>query len=365
MKIITSAKKRRPPVKREMVVGHLRQLIIDGTLAPGDRLATHKELERQFDAESPTIRAAMRVLGENGFIETRHRSGSFVAKHPPHLSHFALAFPLPVLKGASRFYEAIRDEAAKLQAPERRISTFYEINSRADVDDYQRLLGFVQAHRLAGLIFAGNPGPLEWSGLPLFQDPGVVRTAVMMPDPRVPYTYPTVYPDIKAFLPAAFKYLAEHGRKRVAVVLLNDSPTSQLGPIQDLAAERGLIIRPHWVQAAFVGAPEWTRQSALMMLHAGQAERPDAVVITDDNLVDGFTAGIRDSGIRVGTAGIGDLEVVAQANFPYPTLSHVPAKRLGYNITKLMATCLERIEQQRRGEPLPAHTAIPAEFAES
>jgi hypothetical protein len=29
-----------------------------------------------------------------------------------------------------------------------------------------------------------------------------------------------------------------------------------------------------------------------------------------------------------------------------------------------MAVCLERIEQQRRGESVPEHTAIPAEFEE-
>jgi hypothetical protein len=90
------------------------------------------------------------------------------------------------------------------------------------------------------------------------------------------------------------------------------------------------------------------------------------VVIADDNLVEGFTVGIRDSGIRVvsgresGT--IPGLEVVAQANFPYPTPSAVSAKRLGYDITKLLAICLERIDQQRQGLQSPSHTAIPAEF---
>jgi DNA-binding LacI/PurR family transcriptional regulator len=98
----------------------------------------------------------------------------------------------------------------------------------------------------------------------------------------------------------------------------------------------------------------------LLLLHEGQAERPDAVVITDDNLVEGFTAGIRDSGVRVAADGTGDLVVVAQANCPYPTHSHVPAKWLGYSITRLMTVCLERIEQQRRDELPPSHTAIPA-----
>ncbi len=307
----------------------------------------------------------MKALREQGFIETEHRRGTFVAPHPPHLYHYALAFPLPYISGVSRFYEALRSEAGKLRGEERRISDFYDIESHEDVDDYQRLLGFVRAHRLAGLIFAGNPYVLEKMGSPLVREPGLIRLAIMAAG--VPVTYPTIYPDTAAFLPKAFDYLAARGRKRVAVLQFGGGGRhAALGLAQSLAAERGLTLRPHWLQAAFVGASDWAQQISLMMFHAGQSERPDAVVITDDNLVEGFTAGIRDSGIRVVDGNEpgdrGDLEVVAQANFPYPTRSHVPAKRLGYNIPQLISVCLERIDQQRRGENVPAHTTIPVVF---
>lgn len=358
MQVEGPAKVGRPPERREGLVNALRERIVSGYLKPGDRLPTHHELEESFQAGPPAIQAAMAVLREHGFIETKHRCGTFVARHPPHLSHFALTFPFPYVRGLSRLYEALSNEAAKIQAPERRVSTFYGIAAHVDVEDYQRLLGFVRAHRLGGLIFAGNPFELLKAGSPLACEPGVLRTAIMVPD--VSISYPTVYPDLEAFLPKAFEHLASHGRKRVAVVMLGGSRNVDLSRVQSLAAARGLLVRPHWLQAAFADGPGWARQLALVLLHEGQAERPDAVVIMDDNLVEGFTAGIRDSGARVGVNGGGDLEVVAQANFPYPTPSAVPARRLGYNITELLAVCLERIEQQRRGETPPAHTAIPA-----
>jgi DNA-binding GntR family transcriptional regulator len=222
------------------VVNTLRERIVSGHLKPGDRLPTHHELEEGFQAGPPTIQDAMAVLREAGFIETRHRSGTFVAPHPPHL--------FSVLKGVSRFYEAIRDEAAKMQAPERRVLPFYEIESHADVDDYQRLLGFVRAHRLAGLIFAGDPYMLETSGSPLTQDPGVLRTAIMLPHSQ--FSFPTVYPDVTAFLPTAFDYLASRGRKRVAVVMLEGDKRVDLQAVQAMAHKRGLLLRPHWLQAS-------------------------------------------------------------------------------------------------------------------
>ncbi|MEI8083038.1 MAG: GntR family transcriptional regulator, partial [Actinomycetes bacterium] len=364
------------------IAERLKRDILRGIVAPGQRLPTRVELERQFDTTPVTLNRAMKRLVSEGFVQARMGSGTHVATHPPHLAHFALAFPFAVVQGASRFYEALRDEAGRLQASERRVSPFYGIESHVDEEDYQRLLGFVRAHRLAGLIFAANPYQLVAKGSPLIREPGVLRTAIMVADSRV--SFPTVYPDIDAFLPKAFDYLAARGRKRVAVVRLGGATHVSLDPVKALAAERGLILRPHWLQAAFVGTPEWSRQTALLLLHAGQAERPDAVVIADDNLVEGFTEGIRDSGLRVvpsdepcRTASnvtsrtacgeprrTDDLEVVAQANFPYATRSLVPAKRLGYSITQLMAVCLERIEQQRHGDRPQAHTAIPAVWEE-
>ena len=352
---------------REAMVQHLRRLIVTGELAPGDQLPTYLEIQAQFGAEADTVRDAMAVLREAGFIETRHRCGTFVTPHPPHLTHFALAFPFESFDHRSRFYEALRDEAAKLRTEDRRVSAFYGVESHVDVDDYQRLLGFVRAHRLAGLVFASNPFWLEKHDSPLIREPGVFRVAIMMPEN--PVSYPTVYPDITAFLPKAFDYLASRGRKRVAVVKLGDSRHANLDTVQSLAAERGLNLQPRWLQATVAGASDWSSQLALLLLHGKETERPDAVVITDDNLVEGFTAGIRDAGVRVVADSEpfrkGGLEVVAQANFPYPTRSHVPAKRLGYDITRLMATCLDLIGKQRRREDVPSHTAIPAEWEEA
>ncbi len=364
MKNDIPVKRRRPPVKRDSVVRQMRELIVSGKLAPGAQMPTHKEFEFQLDAESQTICDALRVLREDGFIETQHRRGTFVVPNPPHLTEFALAFPFPLVTGLSRFYEALRDEAAKHQSAERKISAYYGVADHVDVKDYQRLLGRVQAHRLAGLIFAGNPYALEATESLLVREKGLSRVAIMMPVGTL--AYPTVYPDINSFLPKAFDYLASCGRKRVAVVLLGGAERPFFKSLQPLAGERGLILQPHWLQGAFAGSSEWTRQLALLMMHGAPGERPDSVVITDDNLVESFTEGIRDSGVPVvdcdKPGGGGDLAVVAQANFPYPTRSVVPAKRLGYSIPRLMSVCLELLEQQRRGEAVPAHTVIPVEF---
>lgn len=348
------------------IVERIKQDIVRGLVEPGQRLPTRVKLEKKFSTTPVTLNRAMKVLMSEGFVTARMGSGTFVAPHLPNLSHFALTFPFKDLGGVSRFYEALRDEAAKLQRERQRVSVFYGIESHVDVDDYQRLLRVIQSQRLAGLIFGANPYQLDKVNSPLVRAKGVLRCAIMIPEVR--FAFPTVYPDITGFLPKAFDYLASCGRKRVAVVMLESTGRVETESLQALAAERGLLLRPHWLQASSAVAPAWSRQSALLLLHKAQTERPDAIVITDDNLVEGFTAGIRDSGVRVATSDDsrqrGDLQVVVQTNFPHPTPSAVPTKRLGYDITRLLAVCLERIEQQRRGEAVPSHTSIPAVFEE-
>ena len=346
----------RPAVKRDRVVQHLRGLIVSGKRAPGDQMPTHAELERRFDAESPTIRAAMSVLREDGFVETRHRDGSFVAAHPPHLSQFAFVFPFSSSLAPSQFFQAIRAEADLWQVPARRVLMFYEIGAHTDVEDYQRLLRYVQSDRLAGLIFAFNPFVLSQMGSPLTMTTGLPR--VLIESRADEGGFPTVYPDLKAFLPKAFDHLAARGCKRVAIARIpGEDPTVDLVRIPALAAARGLTVEADWIQAAHPSAGPWLRQLGRLLVRGAPGERPDALVITDDNLVPELTAGLAGSGVR-------DLVVVAQTNFPHPTPSAVPVTRLGYDIRKLVAVCMERIDQQRRGETAPAYTTLPPQFEE-
>ena len=348
---------RRPPVIRDKVVNHLRGLIVSGKLAPGARMPTHKELARRFDAESPTICAAMRVLCEDGFIETRKRKGSYVAPHPPHLAQFAFAYPFNPDRMPSQFYRAIHDEAERWQNPERRVVSFYDVEEPLMGGNYERLLRDAQAHRLAGLVFAANPFTLHFAKSPLVTMPGLPRV-VIESHPNVD-GFPAVYPDLAAFLPKAFEHLASRGCKRVAVVQMPgvDSPGDVLVLVSSLATEYGLRVEPEWIQAVSPSAGSWLRPLGRLLMRGKPGEWPDGMVITDDYLVPELTAGLVETGVR-------DLAVVVHANFPYPTPSAVPVTRLGYDIAKLVTSCMEFIDQQRRGEKPPALTLLPALWEE-
>jgi DNA-binding LacI/PurR family transcriptional regulator len=294
-----------------------------------------------------------------GFVEMQRRRGTFVARHLPHASRYALAFPWGESHGPSQFFKAIRKEAEKLQRPERRLSLFFNVDGDANAEDFRDLATQVEDHCLAGLIFTYHPHHLI--GWPILETKGVPRVAIIS-SPNFP-GIPAVGTDGWGFLDKALDRVVARGRRRVAAITLaHDAPQQDKFAARFAAAlaARGLVSHPWWVQGASFETPRWAGNVAQVLMAAAPTERPDALLIMDDNLVEHATAGLAEYGVRVPA----DVEVIAHTNFPWPTPSAVPATRLGFDIGKLVATCLELIDQQRRGEATPELTLIPALFEE-
>jgi DNA-binding LacI/PurR family transcriptional regulator len=343
------------PIKYVGILNDLRCRILTGELTVNERLPTHAELAAHLRTTTVTVKKALDVLAEEGLVRAEGSRGTFVAEQRPARAHYALTFPWGRLDRTSRFYEALHLEAAKLQSPECQVSVFHDIEGPSDTDDYRRLMELIRSHRLAGVIFAARPHRL-WN-YPVLAEPGIPRVVIAAhrQEPEIP----TVYPDIDTFMPRALDHLAAAGRKRVAVLkLATDEAESEVRRLRALAKPRGLLIEPHWVHAVSGGACSWARQTVRLLFHGSAAARPDALVIADDNLVPEATAGLRAAGVRTP----GDALVIAHANFPYPTPAVMPVTRLGFDIRPLLGLCMERLEQQRRGEKPPAATMLPARF---
>ena len=54
----------------EQVADQLRELIVTGELAPGERLPTETVLAREFGVSRATVREALRLLAAQGLIRT-------------------------------------------------------------------------------------------------------------------------------------------------------------------------------------------------------------------------------------------------------------------------------------------------------
>ncbi|TKW64306.1 MAG: FadR family transcriptional regulator [Paracoccus denitrificans] len=110
----------------------------------GDRLPTEKELSASFDVSRPVVREALQHLQNDGLIDARRGSGTFVRRLPPHeMAHYTDDARIAQYMRAYEVRRGLEVEAARLaalrinQAHRRRIGhalTALEDTMRAGVD---------------------------------------------------------------------------------------------------------------------------------------------------------------------------------------------------------------------------------------
>lgn len=338
------------PVKQRAATERLRRRIIRGTWAPGDRLPGRRELCRELNLSLTTVQEALRELIRTGYAEARSTSGTFVTTRPPHLHLFGLVMPEDI--GPNRFHAAIHGEAVRLIAePDRRLAVWTHVAPPFNRPALRGLIEGVEARGFAGLIFPQIGQELSES--PIVQTPGVPRVSFgsLQTVENIGHVA-RLELDYDSFIEESLRAILATGRRKIAILC-------HAGQTHDpfLRAMRGRLPIPprHWLHTAGLTSPDTARSLIHLLFHRSQKQRPDALWITDDNLVEAATAGLLDGGVRVPK----DLHVVAHCNFPWLTTSHVSARRVGFDATQAIHACLELLQQQRAqiaGKP----TAHPA-----
>ena len=326
----------------------IRAHIVRGVYPPEGRLPSRVEMEQHYRAGPVTVQRVFDQLAREGFVVACGRRGTFVSSEPPHLCAFGLVFPYRDRPDRPwpRFWHALFAEAAKMQRPSARIAFSYGNETHDDIEAYGQLVDDVVNQRLAGLIFASKPFYLF--GSPVLDMPGLPRVA-MMPEADIPGVHAvTMGGD---WVGRTIDILVRAGRRRVAVLTV-----PSLEPFAaKLFPSRGIETRPYWLQTVHPSACHGARNVVHSIMSANSKDRPDSLLIMDDNLVEAATAGLVDAGVRVPR----DITVVASCNFPYPAPSAVPVIRVGHDVSVLLALCLDSLIRQRRGETVPALIHVP------
>ncbi|UZN02885.1 phosphonate metabolism transcriptional regulator PhnF [Cellulomonas sp. S1-8] len=101
-----------------LIAEELRVEIGDGRLRAGDRLPTEHTLAERFDVNRHTARRAIAVLAEDGLVESRRGSGTFVTGEPVRLHKIGLRTRLTRSLGtrgsASVLDSAVEDAPAEV-----------------------------------------------------------------------------------------------------------------------------------------------------------------------------------------------------------------------------------------------------------
>jgi len=350
----TATRPGRPPDRQEVILRELRGLIVGGELPPGSRLPNRLEIEEQFGASTNTVQRVLERLKREGFITVNGRNGTHVSHTPPHLTRYGLIFPsLPQKDGWVRFWTALASEALRLEQEEgRMLPMFHGIDSHSGSPEADALCNEVREHRLAGLILMG---PMHPANRPLdsalWNEPNLPRAVIGLAPPGSRAAAILLEPFEKRV--AAF--LRARGRRRVAF-LVPPHPADWLANQNAFWTSTGFETRPYWWQLVHIAAPLGAYYAVQLLMQA--KERPDTLVIVDDNLVEHAASGLLAAGVRIPE----EIEIVAHSNFPFQVATTFPVHRFGYDSREVLAACIRAIDAQRRGEPVPAQIHIPLVF---
>lgn len=345
--------------KQLFLAQRLRGEIQRGVYAPGERLRTQGELAKRYGVSAVTIQRTLDVLAREGFVRARGRLGTFVAEQPPHLNRYGLVFidqPDYIYNRWNRFHAALATAAADLSRDAScRIVPYYGVSGYADNENDAQLLADLQGGRLSGLVFAAHPYHLQAS--PLLTTPGMPRIAVMT-EPEIP-GLARLFPDVEAWVDRALEHVVARGRRRVAVLATRGMYSHAVGHLTRAMAARGLDLNACWCQIVDYLPPEAARNAVHLLFRPGQTDPPDALLVMDDNLVEGACAGL----LAAGAAVPGAVEVVGYCNYPNVPVVPLAVTQLGFDAGELLLTALGALVRQREGERQAAPLQVPPRLA--
>jgi GntR family transcriptional regulator len=105
---------------RHSLASELRARIRSGEWRPGERIPSEPELARRRTVSRSSMRAAITVLEEEGYVSRRHGSGTYVTHRPALPSDLGRNFGVSSMIAATGLEPGSKDESAGVEpAPER------------------------------------------------------------------------------------------------------------------------------------------------------------------------------------------------------------------------------------------------------
>lgn len=330
----------------------LRHEIVSGKIAPGQTIPTRVAIQQHYGAGPMTVNRALTDLLDDGFLEARRGQGTRVVQFPPHLFNFQLAFgnhPHNAEDMWPRFYTVLAQAAAGIDAKGPcRLKCLYGVDGHVDSDGMRQLNRLIDSRRTAGVIFSASPHKLKDTGI--LMDPDIPKVVFRKGSGKDGY-YSTIALDMNAFVDRALDDCAAVGCKSVAVLTVSGLMEREAPHLLQGAKARGMQIKPYWMlmitQKEAVSATNVTH----LLFNPSQTQRPDGLIIMDDNLVEYATAGL------IAAGGTEDVHIVAHCNFPWPAASPIPIRRLGFDAPQALQMCFKHLELLREGNK-PFHVKL-------
>lgn len=303
-------------VKQQAVANAMRARIVAGRWQPGERLPVRQKLMQALSASSITVQRACDDLVAEGFLTTQARAGTFVHTHPPHRFAYGIVFN----EGPTGFMGGLRKQAFEHAAaalahryPHRCFKSFPNVLPYAGTEGRNRLNAAVEKHLVAGLVFLHQPQALQ--GTPALNAPDLPRAAFgSVSEPSDVFA---IHTEGAPFMVQAAAHLRARSIARAGIILpvrIKTQPATLPGEMVRCLEAAGIQTHPCWVLGLGYDSQPCNFNLLRLFARLPEAERPEALVVIDDNLTADLVVGLRQAGIAVPE----QLQIVSVANYPVP-----------------------------------------------
>jgi hypothetical protein len=334
---------------------NLQHCIVTAKIHPGNQLPTVDTLMQEYNVGRSIVQMAVAKLKDRGFIRSEGRRGMFVDEHPPHLYRFGILMPhLPEYAGWLGFNQAMVHEAIRLagNGSGYRFEFYYGLNLRDGGGDLKRLLDDVEQQTLAGLMVVSQcehvleEQVIRQSGIAVVHLFGFRNTK------RQPSISGMAEADmLKQVLPR----FQELHAQRIAVMDLSHHPHQD---IHEKIQAYGLSSKQSWMQYVSRDFLNAARRITWLWFELSRIQRPDGLLILDDNLLEHVLAGLEDMGVKPGK----DVQIISRTNWPVEHLAQRSVHRFGFHAGQILVTSCRTLQALKRGEQVPAYQAMPFWF---
>jgi len=292
------------------------------TRRPGERLASENVLAKQYGVGVNTLRQALAVLVQEGWLERRRGSGTYVCEPSAQANrHIGILIELDISHpGCSHFWlrstqslrQLLRDCGRQVRlyvghavpgAPPPRGSTCPEFLQAVERDEIEGLVA------LSGAYHASWGQVLRKRNVPMVGDAGALTCRVIV--------------DYPAMVAAGLAHLDDAGCERIAV--LGWGLSSQA--LSEVFAARGLRHRPAWTPLVTHPHAHGAGYAEVRALWNAHGEKPDGLLICDELLLQNAVAAVTSLSVRVP----GDLALVTHAIRGSALFVPVPVTKMAYD----------------------------------
>ncbi len=350
----------RPPWTRRVplyaqVADHLRERI-QASYQAGQKLEAESKLATELQVSLTTVREALGCLAQEGVVERKHGSGTYV-RDPFGKQQLAILTELDInhTKTSYFFLESVQRLRAYLETRNIPVRVYVGQTAVGEAApeglSCPEFMEDVKAGRLRGVIAEATNFRLKW------MQPLIERKIPVVGGSR-DFAWSAAANHLDMVRQGA-EYLLEAGRRRLGVI----APPGEAGTriFTSTLQAAGVEVHPEWIVSESEPGREGAGWEAVRALWCARDEKPDGLIVCDDVMFQGVTMALLEAGVHVPE----DLRLAVHVVGGRALHSPLPIARVEFDLDALIQAKAEMLLRLLRQEEIEeAHVRVPFRLVE-